>query len=294
MSVPAATLISAARQTQFGREQTTHEWQARMAITFVEKAGRTVLGQHAFYGPLRIQKPFYPEGDGVCHLYILHPPGGLAGGDDLGIEVQVEARAQALITTPAAGKFYRSNGAVATQRQVLSVAEDACLEWLPQENILFGGSRARLATQIQMHPKARFIGWEITALGRPLSGDHYRSGDLDQRLELFVAGQPMLLERQRLAAGERVIAAPWGLDDHCVFATLVAYPAELDLCDTVRQRIANTPAAVIGVTLVDRTLIVRVLAGEVERGRGALECALQIMRPVITGRPYHRPRIWCT
>src|SRR3569832_593156 len=111
-------------------------WHARLELGFEVCGGRSSLTSRRHHGPLRVQRPFYPEGAGVCHVYVLHPPGGVVGGDELLIDVAVEAGAHALITTPAAGKFYRSGGAVARQRQTLRVAEAAVLEWLPQPALL--------------------------------------------------------------------------------------------------------------------------------------------------------------
>ncbi len=115
-------------------------WHAELVLGFSERNGRTTLSRRAHSGPLRVQWPFYPEQQ-VCHVYILHPPGGIVGGDTLHIQVLVETGAQVLLTTPAANKFYRSNkGATARLRQSLTVGEGAALEWFPQEAIVFDGA----------------------------------------------------------------------------------------------------------------------------------------------------------
>jgi urease accessory protein len=134
-----------------------------------------VVARRRHEGPFYIQRPFHP-GDGACHVYLLHPPGGLAAGDTLDLDVEVEPGAAALLTTPAATKFYRSDGAPSVQRQTLHVASGASLEWLPLDTILFGGSRALIETEVALEPGARFLGWEQLSLGRPLSGDCYTTG----------------------------------------------------------------------------------------------------------------------
>ena len=118
-------------------------------------------------GPLVVQRPFLPEGPGVCHVYVLHPPGGLVGGDELTIDVEVDAGAHALVTTPAASKVYRTTGAVARQVQRLRVAGGATLEWLPQEAILYDGARAALETRVELATGARFIGIDAVCFGLP-------------------------------------------------------------------------------------------------------------------------------
>jgi len=82
------------------------QWQARLDIHLNRQGARTVLAAHRHSGPLRLQRPFYPEGSAVCHLCLLHPPGGLVMGDELSTTLTLEAAAEAVVTTPSAGKFY--------------------------------------------------------------------------------------------------------------------------------------------------------------------------------------------
>src|SRR5690606_35058156 len=166
-----------------------------------------------------IQRPFYP-GDGVCHVYVLHPPGGLAGGDMLRLSCAAETGAAALVTTPAATKFYRTLGPISIQEQRIRVEPGASFEWLPLDTILFGGSRARIRTEVRLASDARFVGWEMTTIGRRLAGDDYRSGRLDQRTEILVDGAPRLLERMRFESGDPIFERAWGLRGHDVLGSL--------------------------------------------------------------------------
>src|SRR6476620_11342443 len=115
-------------------------WEAALDLEFAARGARTILARRASIGPLVVQRPFYPEGD-VAHVYLVHPPGGVVGGDQLRLNVLAREGAHALITTPAATKFYRSDGRVAHQRQEI-VADAASIEWLPQETIVFPDARA--------------------------------------------------------------------------------------------------------------------------------------------------------
>jgi urease accessory protein len=69
-----------------------------------------VLTERRHLGPLAVRKPRYPEGDDVCHAIVVHPPDGIAGGDELGLTVGAKAGARALLTTPGAGRRYRTAG----------------------------------------------------------------------------------------------------------------------------------------------------------------------------------------
>ncbi len=149
-------------------EGTAAGWKASLDLTFFPSGERTGFSCRHF-GPLRVQKPFYPEG-GTCHVYLLHPPGGIVGGDELAIRAEARAGASALATTPAAGKFYRSAGPLATQDQLLRVASGGALEWLPQESIVYPGARGVSRTRVELEAGAAFLGWEIVSFGLPASG----------------------------------------------------------------------------------------------------------------------------
>lgn len=268
-------------------------WLARLELGFAPRAGRTRLVHRRHRGPLVLQRPFHPEGE-VCHAYLIHPPGGVVGGDRLELELGVEAGAHALLTTPAANKFYRSAGATALQRQWLTVGEGAALEWLPQEQILFAGARVDALTRVHLAEGARFIGWELSCLGRPASGEGFDSGGLRQRLELWRGGRPLLLERNRFAGGERLLAAAHGLGGKPIFGTLLAVGADAGELAELRERLLPAEIAAVGLTLLDGLLVARYLGEGAEQARGLFTRIWEILRPRLLGRPACPPRIWRT
>jgi len=288
-------------------------WRASLKLNFAHSAGRTRLRRGAGHGPLYVQKPFYPEG-AVCHLYLLHPPGGLVGGDEHDISVALEPGARVLLTTPAATKFYRSAGSFASQRLTLQLASDSCLEWLPQESLLFAGARARSATRVYLAPDCRFLGWEQTCLGRPAANEAFTWGEFDQRLELYAtadhssaaraAARPLLLERNHWRGGDPVLNAPWGLAGHGVAATLYATPVDHEATDMIRRKLAaglrelhaegSAPALRAALTLVDGVLVARVLGDEAQAVRGLLQDLWRELRPLVAGCAACPPRIWNT
>src|SRR4026209_1310331 len=134
-------------------------WLASLDLEFAASGSRTVLARRSHVGPLVVQRPFYPEGD-VCHVYLVHPPGGVVGGDTLELRARVQDGAHALITTPAATKFYRSEGRLVRPLQDLAPGA-APFEWLPQETILFPDAYAGIATRVRLGERSKFIGWEI-------------------------------------------------------------------------------------------------------------------------------------
>jgi urease accessory protein len=269
-------------------------WRAALELDFRRDGARTTLARRSAVGPLQVQRPFYPEG-GVCHVYVLHPPGGIVGGDRLEIAAEIGTGAQVLLTTPAAGKFYRSAGRRAEQAQRFAVAEDAALEWLPQETIVFDGAFARSTTRVELAPGARFIGWEIVCLGRPASGERFGHGQFLQGMEVYRQGRPLLLERNRIDGGGALLDAPWGLGGHPVTGTLVCAGGDEADVTAARDALGEDAAdEVTGATLIEGMLLVRFLGGQAERARERLVRVWEVLRPRVLGRPAQRPRIWNT
>lgn len=264
-------------------------WEARLQLGFVAKNGKTVLAQRDHYGPLTVQRPFYPEG-GVCHVYVLHPPGGIVAGDRLSISASAAAESQALITTPAAGKFYRSGGAQASQSVSLNVASNATLEWLPQETIIYEGARLVSNMNIALEAEAGFIGWEVLALGRPASGEGFDSGEATLNWRISRVGQ--LFYRERLRLDALAFAARWGLNGESACGTLFACPASQAHLEAVQQLIGDHPAR--GVTRIDDMLICRAIDARADRLRDFFQQVWQLIRNDIVHRPACAPRIWAT
>ena len=268
-------------------------WKASLELGFSRRSARTAIVHRRHFGPLRIQSPFYPEGD-VCHVYVLHPPGGVVGGDCLEIDLSVDAGAHALVTTPASGKFYRSNGNVAFQQQRLSVADDAILEWLPQDTILFSDSYVNISTRVDLEHNARFIGWDMLCLGRPASGESYDGGYCRQALELWRDGEPLFIERSRYKSQTSLLNEAWGLQSYNVVATMVATHATQETLDLARSVELNAEKGSLACTLIGDVLVCRLLAHQGEIARQAFSQVWQAIRPQLLGREASLPRIWNT
>jgi len=161
-------------------------WKASLSLSITNKLGKSVLTKCHHQGPLRIQRPFYPESILCPHLYILHPPGGFVAGDDVEMNIHVHAHAQCLLTTPAAGKFYGAKSRIEPQHQktLIKVDDNACIEWLPQETIVFDSAKAFNKTQISIEPTSTFFYWENFCLGRLKSGEKFSTGFINQNLQI--------------------------------------------------------------------------------------------------------------
>lgn len=274
-------------------------WHASLSLDYTLEAQRSVL-RFAHSGPLRVLKSLYPEGDATCHNVLVHPPGGLVGGDTLDIGVTVGPGAHGLITTPGATRFYRSTGEPAAQRTCLTVAAGGRLEWLPLEAILYNGCLAENHLSFELEPGAELIGWDVTALGLPHAGQPFAQGRFCQHIEL----PGVWLERGVLAADDtRLLTSPLGLaGQHCMaslfFATGSALGRErrelaLDSARELMHGHALAPTA--GVTSPNpQVLVLRVLAPQVEPALDLLKQVWACWRQRLWQQAPVRPRIWAT
>ncbi len=271
-------------------------WHARLELGFAKRPGscaRTAPVHRRHVGPLSVQRPFYPEGE-TCHIYLLHPPGGVVGGDRLEIDVCVEHNAHALITTPASGKFYRSAGALAEQHQHLRVLGDGVLEWLPQDTILFSGSQVAMTTHVELSAQARFIGWDIVCFGRPASNDRYHDAHCRQAFELWRSGRPLIIERAAYQSESNMMSAPWGLNNHTAVGTFVISNADNTLLEAARAVAIPTELGMLSATLIDDVLVCRMLGHQGMQTRETFTRIWQAIRPVVLGMDACVPRIWNT
>ena len=269
-------------------------WEAHLELRFERDATRTVLASRKHRGPLRVQKALYPEGPDVCQAIIVHPPGGIVGGDSLAIEIDAESLAHAQLTTPGAAKWYRSAGPNARSATTLRIGEGALVEWLPQETILFDGARASIALRVFLAPQSRFIGWDITCLGRTASGERYRSGSLRQSFEISRGGELVFCERAAIDGGSRSLQSGAMLKGAPVFGTLIAAGATvaddlLAACRAVRCGIGDG-----AVTRLPEVFVARYRGDSASAARKYFATLWRVLRPLVAGRDAVTPRIWST
>lgn len=267
-------------------EPVVASWKADLFLGFERTGSRTVLAEKRFDGPLVVQKALYPEGEQVCHAIVVHPPAGIAGGDELAIAVKTEKKTSVLLTTPGAGKWYRSAGPWA--KQTLEFEVEGILEWLPRETIVFDGALANLACRIELGNDARYLGWEVLCLGRTGSGERFAKGEI--RIDTSIArdGKLLWFERGRIEGGARLMASPAGLSSHSVFGTLIATMSEID--KDVLARCRESAA----VTLLPGLLIARYLGNSSEEAMRSFTRLWTLLRPFVAGREANQPRIWST
>jgi len=269
-------------------------WRARLRLEFERRATRTVIARREHVGPLRVQKALYPEGDEVCQAIVVHPPGGIVGGDRLELEVGLGAGAWAQLTTPGATKWYRSAGDTATLTTRFSVGAGATLEWLPQETLVFAGARAATATRIELARGARFTGWEVVGLGRTASGERFASGQFRQSIELCDDTGLAWCERAVLDGGSPALQSGAILGGSPVFGTLLVAGATVDDELLARCRAIACPSGIAAVTRLPRIFVARYRGDSTPAARTYLAMVWRSLRPAVLRRAAVAPRIWST
>jgi urease accessory protein len=244
-------------------------WRARLALEFALQGNKTVLARRGSDGPLVVQKPLYPEGPERCHVIVVHPPGGIAGGDELEISLKTEKNTAALLTTPGAAKWYRSAGPWA--RQTLRFEVQGSLEWLPRETIVFDGALAQLETIIQLGAQASYVGWEVVCLGR------FQRGRMKIDTRILQGERMLFVEKGEIEGGGRLMRSPAGLGGRSVFGTLIATSSE------------KISMAGLAITRLPGLLIARYLGDSSEEALRAFARLWKLLRPSAV-----EPRIWST
>jgi urease accessory protein len=271
-------------------------WRAHLELAFDATPRGTRLATLRHRGPLVVQRPFYPEAPAVCHAIVVHPPGGIAGGDELVIEASVAEGAHAFLTTPGAGKLYKGGGRRAAQHVRLGVACGAVLEWLPQETIVFDAANASLSLRAEVESDGLVLAWDIVTLGREASGETFVRGTLDTMLDVRVAGCETIFERGRVAGGSAWLEAPVGWRGARSCGTLVAAGRTIDdaLLEAAREALAPWRAHAAVTRLDERCLVARYLGPTASAARQALGTVWALLRVALTPQPAIVPRIWAT
>ncbi|PSB02750.1 urease accessory protein UreD [Merismopedia glauca] len=270
-------------------------WEGNLKLEFACRDGSTQLVLDYSQAPLKVQRPFYPEGNEVCHSTILHTAGGVVGGDRLNLNLHLSPQSQALVSTAAANKIYGSNGQIALQNIKIQLDSEACLEWLPQETIVFDGAIYRQNLTVELAPQASWLGWEITRFGRTARGEKFVSGDWRSHTEVWQAGQPLWIDRQWLPGDVSALESPHGLAG-CAIAGSMAWIGSAvtpEMVAEARKLWVSSPyGSQAGVTRLERGMLCRYLGNDIAEVRNWFISVWQLLRPFYLARNICLPRVW--
>ena len=262
-------------------------------VTFRLRDGATVLEGLRQEGSLKIRFP-NPEPGAWTSAVLLNTSGGVASGDVLRIEAGVATGAQATLATQAAERIYRAPplGGAATIRTTLSIAAGAALEWLPQETILFEGSRFRRRLEANLAPDASLLMVESTVFGRLAHGEASVDADFRDDWRIRRGGALVFAEAVRIAdAGATLDRLAVGRGARALATLLYVTPdapSRLDEVRAVLEEFADDSGDWLeaGASIVDGALVARALSPAPHRLRAALTSTMRVLR----GR--EAPRVW--
>ncbi|WP_298831901.1 urease accessory protein UreD [uncultured Piscinibacter sp.] len=274
-------------------------WHGHLSIDY-RRDGDTTQAHDRHDGPLRVLQRLYPEGPSICHHVLVHPPGGMVGGDRLDIELTLGVGGHALITTPGAARFYRSAGEPAVQQLTARLSDGARLEWLPLETLAYSGCEGQNLMRFELGAGAETIGWDVLALGLPAADQPFVRGRYRQHIE--IPGR--WLERGTIAADDAVLLdSPLGLDGHRVMGSLW-FAAGTALGAARREALLDAARAACEGHILARTagstapndavVLLRALAPRVEPLMALLQDVRNRWRAVAWELPAVLPRIWKT
>jgi len=273
-------------------------WHGKVNLVYASRQNATQIIENMTIAPLKVQRPFYPEGADICHSVILHTAGGMVGGDRLSYDLQLQPNAKTLITTTAASKIYRSEGLPATQNIQIKLDSGAYLEWLPQETIIFNGANYRQELRVELATNATWLGWEITRFGRSARGEKFLEGEWRSYTEVWQEGRPLWIDRQWLPAGEEIINSPHGLAGKPIVGSLVwvGQTVTPELVKKVRELWQNQPdfssKGEAGVTRLKEGLLCRYRGASSTEVRNWFKEVWHLLRLSFLNRPSCPPRVW--
>jgi len=272
---------------------------ASIFLAFDKAEGRSRLALRKHLGQLYVQKPFYPEGPEVCHIVLVHPPGGVVGGDRLEVFNHVGTDANVQVTTPGAAKWYRSNGRISYQHVTLDVKTGGAMEWLPQETIFFDDAQVELVHNVNLGKKSTYIGCEIFCFGRTAYGESFNSGRIRQKFSIRRDNKLIWYEQLNLLGGDKAMRSSHVLANKTVCATLLAVNDSIhssDLINALRSQVAgvDNDAGMLGVSQVKSVIVARYLGNSSEVARAVMLKLWDVLRPALLGRVAEVPRMWNT
>lgn len=273
--------------------ESSQSWHGKLDLIYSDRQNKTKLIQSRNQAPLKIQRPFYPEGESICHSVILHTAGGIVGGDRLSCNFHLQPDAKALITTAAANKIYRSNGLQARQNIDIKIDNRACLEWLPQETIVFNGANFRQEIRIELADEANFIGWEITRFGRTARKEKFVRGEWRSHFEIWRNNKPLWIDRQYLPGSEEIFHSPHALAGKPIVGTLVyiGQPVSTEIVQQARN-LFIPPSSSYGVTRLENGLLCRYRGDSTTEVRNWFISVWQLLRMSLLNRDRCLPRVW--
>ncbi|BAW96634.1 urease accessory protein, UreD [[Synechococcus] sp. NIES-970] len=271
-------------------------WHGKLSLIYGAHQGKTEMQRCFTQAPFRIQRPFYPEGDRVCHTVLLHTAGGVVGGDRLSLDLDLKPESHVFFTTAAANKIYRTNGETAQQDGVIRQAPGSILEYFPQEMIVFEGAEYHQSLRIDLGPGAVWCGWEILRFGRTARGEKFTAGNWRGATEIWQGAELLWGDRQWLPGSPEMFAAWNGLNNQAVVGSLALVGVEIGEAQVheLRQTMTMIQQGLGGITQLPKGVLCRYRGHSSTEAKRWFMQLWQSWRSFYTDQPPTIPRVWQT
>lgn len=288
---------------------TKNSWLAELSLEFSATPSGTQLTRTKRHGPLNVQKAFYPEGRDCAHIYLLHPPAGIVSGDELHVNIEINQLAHVLVTTPGGNRFYRAREDLtigdSKQLQIttLHLSAQAKCENFPQETIVYEGADGVNTVDIHIDETSVYLGWDITCLGLPRSGQLFNQGRYTQLNRVYCGDTLIYHDRIAISPANDIHHHIAGLNERNVFATFLAYAAtskvdeqqSKQLLEQLRELMNKENSHhLVSITQIKQLLVIRYLGDQAEQCKRLFVMLWQLIRPLYIDKQAAMPRIWHT
>lgn len=286
-----------------------NSWLASLSLEFSFTPNGSQLTRTKRNGPLSVQKAFYPEGKECAHIYLLHPPAGIVSGDELRINIQVNEQAHSLVTTPGANRFYRAREdlSIGDSQQIqhceFFLAAQAKCENFPLETIVYEGADGFNTVDVHLKSDSAYLGWDITCLGLPSSGQLFEKGNYTQLNRVYCDETLIYHDRIAIKPDNQIHQHMAGLNNHNVFATFMAYAPAGKIDDTshtilteqLRDCMIKANAEhKVSISQIRQLLVIRYLGNHAEECKALFIQLWQKIRPLYLQKSANIPRVWHT
>jgi len=173
-----------------------------LRLRFERRGRSTFLAQSRFTLPLQALTPLETD-EGTAYLMLLNPTGGVLGGDHLTTEIIQEPGTHVCLATPSATRVYRTAGQPAVLETVIKLSEGSTLEYLPDHVIPHADAALRQSLRVEIGPGSAAIILDSLASGRVAHGERWSFTEVDSRIEVYVSGKPVFLNRTKIQPAEQ-------------------------------------------------------------------------------------------
>ena len=223
----------------------------------------------------------------MMEAVILNTSGGMTDGDNLNIDVKAKDCALAM-TTQTAERVYRSGGTTPAKVNInLSVSDTADLHWLPQETIVFDGSKFDRTLTINLSSCSNCLVAETIVLGREAMGENICDCKLIDNWRVFRDGNLFHAESMRLSNEvNKIIAAPAGGNGARLLSTILYVGHNIEQVADRSAGLIKQISSNCALSCWDDRLVIRLMSAHSASARKDIE------RLLLAIRQQPLPRVW--